>query len=256
MNTWTTSRSFRRIAFVHIVSVAGTMAVIAGAACAALGADPAQDDRALLRFDPLRHAPDSPDRETLVPVAEQEAKVGCIYSHFSERLNRRVWAIRQANGQFSHALGEGTTQPGPMLDIRGTREEKLEKLAQTDMDLLKKLERQGGYAYFTLNQHNRWQLDPVSDHSTIYDAETLYRWEWSNGHYCRITSAPFAYRWRVVNGNYAPVEEPSSSDTGCVFPVPQIVTVHRHNCDCDKSCPSGRMLPKVCPGCESISTMP
>ena len=201
-----------------------------GRACRA--AQVAQDHRALLRFDPLGYAPDAPDRATLVPVTEQEVKVGCIYSHFSERLNRRVWAIWQANGQFSHALGEGTTQPGPAFDIRGTTEEKRAKLEQTDYELLRKMDRQGGYVYFRLNQDNSWQLAPsTSDHATIYDAETQYCWEWAYGRYIPISSAPFAYRWRVVNGSYVPVEDPSSSETGCVFAIPQIETVPRCKCD-------------------------
>jgi hypothetical protein len=210
MSAWTNSRSIRRIAFVYLAAGAVSVAVVAGAA---RGADPAQDDRAVLRFDPLRYTPDAPFRATLVPVTEQEVKAGCVYSHFSERLNRRVWAIRQANGQFSHALGEGTTQPGPVFDISGTAEEKREKLEQADSDLLKKLAQQGGFVYFTLNHDDRWQLDPTSDHATIYDAETQYRWEWAYGRYIPISSAPFAYRWQVVHGGYVPLEDPSSLET-------------------------------------------
>jgi len=230
MNAWTNSRSVSRFAFTYIAAVAVTATNIVGTA---RSEGIAEDDRALLRFDPLHHMSGSPDLATLVPVTEQEAKTGCVYSHFSERLNRRVWAIRQTNGQFSHALGEGTTQPGPSFDIRGTTEEKREKLVQIDSDLLKKLERQGGFVYFTLSQDNRWQLDPTSDHATVYDAETQYRWEWANGRYIPISSAPFAYRWRVINGRYVPVEASPLLETGCVFAVPQIKNGPR-NCNCGK----------------------
>ena len=105
-------------------------------------------------------------------------------------------------------------------------------MEQTDIELLKKLDRQGGYVYFRLSQDNRWQLDSLSTHPTIYDVETQFCWEWSNGRYCRITSAPFAYRWRVVNGQYVPVEEPSSAEIGCVFAVPPMETLYRRHCDC------------------------
>ena len=243
MNARPTSPSVRRIDFICIAAISVAVAVIAGAAHAGRGAAPAQDDRALLRFDPLRYTPDSPDRAPLVPVTEQEAKVGCVYSHFSERLNRRVWAIRQANGQFWHALGEGTTQQAPALDIRGTTAERRAKLEQTDNDLLQKLDRQGGYVFFRLNQDNSWQLAPSSDHATIYDAETQYCWEWAYGRYIPISSAPFAYRWRIVDGRYVPVEDPLSSAAGCVFAVPQLETVPRRDCDCSQSRPSGKVLP-------------
>jgi hypothetical protein len=220
MNAWTTSRSVPRIACISLAAVAFAAAVTAGTVRAARGAVPAQDDHALLRFDPFHYKPDAPDRGTLAPVTEQELKKGCVYSHFSERLNRRVWAIRQANGQFSHALGEGTTQPGLAFDMRATTEEKRDKLEQTDLDLFQKLDRLGGRVYFKLSRDGNWRLDPASDHATVYDAETQYRWEWAYGHYVRISSAPFAYRWQIVNGNYLPEEDPASVETGCVFAVP------------------------------------
>ncbi len=231
MNARTTSQFRHRIVFLHLSAGAFALVLIA-AVSAVRGADPTQDDRVILRFDPLRQAPASVDRANLTPIPEQELKVGCIYSHFSEKLNRRVWAFWQANGQFSHALGEGTTQPGPALDIRGTFEERQEKLEQADKELLKKLDRQGGYVYFRLSHDNRWQLDPLSAHSTIYDVETQFCWEWSNGRYCRLTSAPFAYRWRVENGQYVPVEDSFASDTGHLFPEPQMETVPRRPCGC------------------------
>ena len=213
MSAWTTAQSVRRCGFVYLAGVTVAAALIAGAWRDVRGADTTQGARVLFRFDPLHHAPNSPYRATLVPVSEQDAKVDCVYSHFSERLDRRVWAIRHANGQFSHALGEGTTQPGPAFDIRGTTEEKENKLEQTDSELLKKLKRQGGFVYFTLDRNNRWQLNPSADHATIYDAETRYRWEWAYGRYVPISSAPFAYRWQVVNGGYVAMKEPWSSET-------------------------------------------
>ena len=92
--------------------------------------------------------------------------------------------------------------------MRGTIEERREKLEQADLDLFQKLDRLGGRAYFTLSQDDKWRLDPVSDHATLYDAETQYRWEWAYGRYVPISSAPFAYRWLVVKGRYVPVEAP------------------------------------------------
>jgi hypothetical protein len=234
MISWTTSQSIRRVASACFAMSAVGLAIAAGAA---RGADPGQDDRGLLRFDPIRYTPEMADRATLVPISEQEAKAGCIYSHFSEPLNRRVWAIRQADGHFSHALGEGTSQPGPAFDIRGTLEERRDKLEQADSDLLKKLGRQGGFVYFKLNHDDRWQLDSIADHATIYDAQTRYRWEWAYGRYVPISSAPFAYRWQVVDGRYLPVADALPWETGCVFAVPPVEAVYRSNCNCHRTLP-------------------
>jgi len=186
-------------------AVAGLIVAAAswGTACAAQGAENSPGRRALLRFDPLSN----PRPPYLVETPEREAKAGCVYSHFCERLKRQVWAIRRADGGFSHALGEGSTQPGPAMDIRGTDEEKKKKLEETDPDLLRHLQREGGTAFFRLMGDNTWRLvDPPATHSTIYDLETQRRWEWVNGRYIPVSSAPFAYLWRVVDGKYVPAD--------------------------------------------------
>ena len=73
--------------------------------------------------------------------------------------------------------------------MRATTEEKRDKLEQTDLDLFQKLNLLGGRVYFKLSRDGNWWLDPASDHATVYDAETQYRWEWAYGRYVRI-SAP------------------------------------------------------------------
>jgi hypothetical protein len=195
---------FARITFAasimaSIPAGACVLTTIFGAVACTSAADDAQNGRGLLRFDPLQG--------DLAPVSEEEAKPGCVYNHFSERLNRRVWAIRRAEGGFSNALGEGTTQTAQALDIRGTTQEKREKLAQVNKDLLTRLEREGGKAFFRLTGEGRWELDPIASASTVYDAETLHRWEWVAGRYLPVSSAPFAYRWQVVHGEYVAAED-------------------------------------------------
>jgi hypothetical protein len=200
------------------------LAIVSGTP--ALAADTPPDDRTILRYNPVVGA--------LVPVPENEAKPGCVYSHFSERLHRRVWAIRQADGQFSNALGEGTTQPGRALDMRESVEARIEKLQQVNNEVLKRLQRQGGAVYFRLSKDDRWELDPLSDHATIYDPETMFCWEWSWGQYVRLTSAPFAYRWQVIDGRYIPVKEQPSIVAGpdfCGSP-PKTIEVPQCPCEC------------------------
>jgi hypothetical protein len=195
-----------RSVLVRIAAGAIGLAIVAGASSIGRGAD-SQDDRGMLRFDPISGK--------MVPVPEGEAKAGCVYSHFSQRLNRRVWAIRQPDGQFSHALGEGTTQSAPSLDMRGTVEERRARLAQVDNDLLQQLARAGGVAYLSLNQAGQWVLDRTATHATVYDIETGYRWECVNQKYIPVSGA-YGYRWAVVNGDYVSVgDDRAMGDCPC-----------------------------------------
>jgi hypothetical protein len=192
----------------------------------ASGADSPADGREIERYDPISGE--------LVPVPEGETRVGSVYKHFSGRLNRRVWGIRQANGQFSHALGEGTTQSAPSLDIRHTLAEKTRKLEQVNRDLLMQLEREGGTVFFKLTRDDKWQLASGANHPTIYDIETNRRWELVNGLYLPVSSAPFAYQWRAVDGDYVPLDEQPSF--GIPMSLSDIPTrmVPARNCGCAK----------------------
>ncbi len=173
-----------------------------------LGADAPAPDKRLLRYDPIVNA--------LVPLAASEARAGCVYSHYSERLQRRVWAIRQPDGGFSNALGAGTTQSSRTLDIRESLEAKVARLEQVDKQLAQRVGL-SGIVYFCLGADDRWQLDRNATHPTVYDLETLFRWDWSDKRYVRVSSAPFAYRWQVVDGRYVGLPEPQASGGGAVF---------------------------------------
>ena len=54
---------------------------------------------------------------SLVPIAPQQMKVGCIYNHFSQRLQRRVWSYLRADRQFWNAYGPGTVQEAARFDL-------------------------------------------------------------------------------------------------------------------------------------------
>jgi hypothetical protein len=183
----------------------GTGLIVLATLCAdfALGADAPTPDRRLLRYDPVISA--------LVPLAESEARAGCVYSHYSERLRRRVWAICQPDGGFSNALGVGTTQSSRALDIRESIEAKVARLEQVDKELAQRVGL-SGMVYFCLGADDRWQLDRNSTRPTVYDLETMFRWEWGVNGYVRVSSAPFAYRWQVVDGRY--VALPGAQVTG------------------------------------------
>ena len=201
MNVSTGSLSSALRGFV-CVAVAGIgLATNPGGACDAAEADAVNDKLAILRLDPVSH--------TLFAVAPNETKAGCIYSHFDEKANRRVWSFRQSDGRFWYALGEGTTQPARSMDLRRSLEERREILEQVDREFAQKLERTGGLAFLRLNHDNQWELDRVATIPTIYNAETGERWDWANGRYVPVVSSS-GYHWAVRDGQYEPAKELNS----------------------------------------------
>jgi hypothetical protein len=163
----------------------------------AKAAEGGDDGRGILRYAPLSG--------TLEPVSPQELKVGYIYSHFSQRLNRRVWSYALANGEFWSALGEGTTQEAWRLDIRVTPEQGWELLAQTAPRLARQLQQEGtGHVYLRLTGEGRWVIAEGAGFPTVYNAETGYRWEKHSGRYIPISSGAWRYQWAVDQGRYVP----------------------------------------------------
>jgi hypothetical protein len=157
------------------------------------------DGRGILRYAPLSG--------TLEPISAEELKAGHTYSHFSKRLNRRVWSYVQENGEFWYALGEGTTQEAWRLDIRVTAEQGWEILAQAAPRLYRQLQQKGtGHVYLRLTADNRWVIAEGARFPTIYNAETGYRWERHSGKYIPVSSGPWRYQWAVEQGRYVPAE--------------------------------------------------
>ena len=155
------------------------------------------DGRGVLRYAPLSG--------TLEPVSAEELKIGYVYSHFSQRLNRRVWSYAQANGEFWYALGEGTTQEAWRLDIRVTPEQGWEILAQTAPRLARQLQQEGpGHVYLRLTGEGRWVIAEGAGFPTIYNAETGSRWEKHSGRYIPVSSGAWRYPWAVDQGRYVP----------------------------------------------------
>lgn len=157
------------------------------------------DGRGVLRYDPISG--------NLVPVPVEELKPGYLYSHFSKRLNRRVWSYVQDNGRFWYALGEGTTQEAWRLDIRATEEEQRAKLAEIAPNLSKRVQEEGGGLVFAkLTADNRWVLAEQARFPKIYNAETGYRWERHAEEYIPVSSGPGRYSWAVYRGRYVPAD--------------------------------------------------
>jgi hypothetical protein len=157
----------------------------------------ADDGRGILRFDPVGNR--------LIPVRAEELKAGYIYSHFNQRLNRRVWSYVQTGGKFWHAFGERTTQEAWRLDIRASMGEQMDKLAELAPGLYEKLRYAGeGRVFVRLTSEGRWVIAEDAMFPTIYDAETGRRWERHTGKYIPVSSGPWRYQWVVHDGRYVP----------------------------------------------------
>jgi hypothetical protein len=162
------------------------------------------DGRGILRYAPLSGK--------LEPISPQEVKPGYIYSHFSPRLNKRVWSYAQGNGRFWDALGEGTTQEAWRLDLRLTLEEGWEILAQTAPRVARQLQQEGaGSVYLRLTSDNRWVIAEGASFPAIYSAETGHRWEKHSGRYIPVSSGPGQFQWALQRGRYVPAGQPRST---------------------------------------------
>ena len=176
------------------------------------------DGRGVLRYAPLSG--------TLEPVSPQELKVGYIYSHFSQRLGRRVWSYAQAHGEFWYALGEGTTQEAWRLDLRVTPEQGWEILAQTAPRLARQLQQEGpGHVYLRLTRDNRWVIAEGASFPTIYNAETAYRWEKHSGRYIPVSTGAWRYSWAVDQGRYVSAERLRGAAPGGRLGAPSALEV-------------------------------
>lgn len=199
MNNSKNSLANRRGAKAATVLAVISLAVIGGHPLRAESLKSADDGRGVLRYDPISGK--------LEPISPEKPKVGHVYSHFSKRLNRRVWSYVQSNGQFWYAFGEGTTQEAWRLDIRATIEERWEKLAQVAPGLYGKLQREGeARVFIRLTSDNQWVVAEGARFPTIYNTETGYRWERHSGDYIPVSSGPGRYRWVAQQGRYVPVE--------------------------------------------------
>jgi hypothetical protein len=155
--------------------------------------EPAGRDQ-VFRWDPLQGKP--------FPVPPAERKPRSIYKHYSPRLGRWVWAFLLQNGQFSNALGPGTTQTRESLDLRITREQGLEALAQTDPRDARRLLDSGEKVAFELDDRGQWTLDLSTNRAiTVFDMESGRRWQQTQWGYIPIVHW-CGDRWAYCNGQY------------------------------------------------------
>jgi hypothetical protein len=158
---------------------------------------PATPAGGIFRLDP-------PDK--LLPVSRDELKPGVVYWHDSPTLGRPVWSFLQANGQFWHAFGPGTTQAVEHFDLRMTEEERKAALKKIDPRLAFDVSATGAKVFFRLEADNKWKLVRTNSVPSIYDLETNQRWEkqWDRYlpviHFCGDT-------WEHRKGWYVPQQQ-------------------------------------------------
>ncbi|HUT95236.1 MAG TPA: hypothetical protein VMY37_37630 [Thermoguttaceae bacterium] len=225
-----TNRALRRSTIASVLVLLGMQAAQFRPECTAR----ADDGQGILRWDPLD--------EELIPVSQQELKPGCVYSRFSDRLNRRVWSYVQPNGEFWYALGEGTTLEGRRLDVRAITGDRLDKLEDKYPDLAQQLKERGRIVtvlYFTLGGDGSWRDVSTAKHPTIYNLETGQRWERvylknaQPGNTWELGPAAFlpvvhtgGYRWAVRDGKYVPAPDCCGMEHPGAFGTPATT------CDC------------------------
>jgi hypothetical protein len=171
------------------------LVILAGQLYAAEAAESGDDGRGILRYDIMN--------DRLAPISPEELRPGYIYSHFSERLHRRVWTYLQADGQFWHAFGEGTTQPAWRFDIRATLDEAMEKLKQINPEMSDQLRRKGGLVFVKLTADGDWAITRTASQPSVYNAETGQLWQWINTKYVPVITLQ-GDRWVVREGKYVP----------------------------------------------------
>jgi hypothetical protein len=150
-------------------------------------------DRSIKRLDPVQR----------VLVSVQEPISGKIYNHYSDRLSRRVWAFARSDGSFSHAMGEGTTQNTKNFDFPYSTEQQQAIIAEVAPRWAKSMQHVGSEAYVRLNSEQTWRLVQHLTVPSLFDLETMRRWEW-HGQRRVAVGHTGGYRWRVVAGRYLP----------------------------------------------------
>ena len=200
--------------FSRILLLVAPLAVCLALTSARLeGAQADLDEQQVYRFDPVA--------QQFIATPAEEQRTGYVYRRFSSRLSRWVWSLYEGDGEFSFALGEGTTQPAQRLDQKltvGAAKQALRRINPTLADAIKD---RAGRVFVRLDSQDQWELFGPFGVANAFDMETGRRWESHGGQYLPVSHTT-GYRWRVENGRYVPASayyssasHSSGSDCGC-----------------------------------------
>jgi hypothetical protein len=188
-------------------SVVGCLVVTLGAVLAAAEprpvpaaeatatADAGRDRGTIYRLDPMD--------EQLHPVKPAEIRAGHVYGRFDGGLGRWVWSKADAAGNLRYAMGEGSTQPARMFDLRGTDAERQRALERRAPELARLFTIQGAKPMLRLDASGRWALGPTPCVSSVFDELTGERWEWHGDEPSRVVHSD-GNGWQLRDGWYAP----------------------------------------------------
>jgi hypothetical protein len=165
------------------------------AADATATADAGRDRKAIYRYDPMD--------EKLHQIKPAEMRPGHVYGRFDAGLGRWVWSKADEAGNLRYAMGEGSTQPARMFDLRGTDAERQRALERRAPELARLFSIQGAKPMLRLDATGRWGLGPTPCVSSVFDQATGERWEW-HGDAPSVVTHSGGSRWRIEDGWYAP----------------------------------------------------
>jgi hypothetical protein len=165
------------------------------AADATATADAGRDRTAIYRYDPMD--------EKLHPIKPAELRPGHVYGRFDAGLGRWVWSKADAAGTLRYTMGEGSTQPARMFDLRGTDAERRRALERRSPELARLFAIQGARPMLRLDASGRWELGPTPCVSSVFDEATGQRWEWHGDTPSLVTHSGGTH-WRVHDGWYTP----------------------------------------------------
>jgi hypothetical protein len=153
------------------------------------------DEAAFYRYDPFL--------QEMIPVPRLEIKPGYLYTRRSEQLGRRVWSIARADGGFDYAMAPGSVQPAWRLDLRASAERQRAELEARAPEMAQIMDIRGERAHVKLDDAGVWQLATLPTIPSVYDLQTLRRWEWHGQRRVAVVHTD-GYEWSVVRGKYSP----------------------------------------------------
>ena len=156
----------------------------------------------------------APDSDQFYPVKPEEILPGKIYSHFSQRYHRYVWAYALPDGGFSYPLGPGSTEDPDNFDVTTSKKETRKILESYAGPWAKQSRSEGRKIHVRLGDDNRWTVVRGSSIRTHFDLDSRLRWEWHGKHKAAVLHL-YGRRWEYHEDGYRPL----ISWTGVIQPT-------------------------------------
>ncbi len=142
-----------------------------------------------------------------VPVDPAEVKPGKIYSHFSPRHNRYVWAYAVEGGGFSYALGPGSTELPENFDLATSSRETQQLVEEAAGTWFEKSRTEASKIYVRLGTDDRWEVVRTRTIRSHYDLDSGLRWEWHGRRRVSVLNSR-GYHWGFNGKSYVPAMSP------------------------------------------------